>query len=255
MTGPRPPDEYVVRFTDTPHGRVRSRILGPRREAPPVVAVMGMAVSDYLLPALSTLSWSQVHLLDLPGLAGSGPPPQPLDVPGYAECVASWLDAADLPPVVLLGHSSGTQVAARTAVARPDRTAALVLASPTVDPKARSVPRALFWWRMDSHFPLPGLRETHIPEWRRAGFRQLVHLLLVHLRDRLEEVMPEVPCPVLVIRGEQDALSSDRWAAELATLAADGRFVTTPGPHTFVWYDPHAWCGPIRELATGRRVS
>jgi pimeloyl-ACP methyl ester carboxylesterase len=250
MNMPPPlPREYLVCFTGTRHGRMRSRVIGRASAAPPVAAVMGMAVSDYQLPALAALSWTQAHLLDLPGLAGSDDTPHHLDVPGYAEAVCDWLDASGLPPVVLIGHSSGTQVAAHVAVARPERVAALVLASPTVDPKARSVPRALYYWRQDSRFSMPGLNETHRPEWRRAGARQIVRLVRAHLRDHLEDVVPHLSCPVLVFLGEQDRLCTRRWAQQLTDLAADGRLVTVPGPHTFLWRDPQAWSEPIRQLA------
>lgn len=48
-----------------------------------------MAVSDYLLPARAVLAdWTEVHLLDLPGYAGSGDPTRYLDVRGYGETVA-----------------------------------------------------------------------------------------------------------------------------------------------------------------------
>lgn len=257
---PAMPDEYLTRFTRTRHGRIRGRAMGEPHDAPPVVSVMGMAVSDYQLPALAALAGAiptRTHLVDLPGLAGSDDAKHRLHVAGYAEAVCDWLDAAELPPVVLIGHSSGTQVAARAAAARPDRVAALVLASPTVDPKARSVPRALYYWRKDARYPMPGLNESHVPEWRRAGIRQIVRLLLAHLRDRLEEVVPRVRCPVLVLFGEQDQICTERWAGELAGLAGDGRLVRLPGPHTFIWRDPQAWCEPIRELAasvTGARA-
>ena len=92
-----------------------------------------MAVSEYLLPALTALSeHARTHLVDLSGLAGSGPATELLDVPGYAASVAAWLDDADLPPVVLIGHSSSTQVVARVAAQRPRRVCAVVLAGPTV---------------------------------------------------------------------------------------------------------------------------
>ena len=216
---------------------------------------MGMAVSDYLLPAQAALNWTQSHLLDLPGLAGSGDAPRRLDVAEYADAVCDWLDAAGLPPVVLAGHSSGTQVAARASAARPDRVAATVLASPTVDPKARSVPKALYYWRRDSRYPMPGLSESHRPEWRRAGFGQLVHLLRTHLADHLEEVVLRLDGPVLVLLGTDDKLCSERWARQLVDLAPDGRLVTVPGPHTFLWRDPSSWSEPMREMVcSGRSV-
>jgi pimeloyl-ACP methyl ester carboxylesterase len=160
---PKLPGEYHVRFTNTRHGRMRSRTLGRPTGAPPVVTVMGMAVSDYLLPAQAALDWTQAHLLDLPGLAGSADAPHRIDVPGFGDAVVDWLEASGLPPVILAGHSSGTQVAARAAVARPDLVAATVLASPTVDPKARSVPRAC-----TTGAGTPG---TRCPGWRRATSR------------------------------------------------------------------------------------
>jgi pimeloyl-ACP methyl ester carboxylesterase len=251
---PKSPDEYAVRFTDTRYGRMRSRTVGERSDARPVVTVMGMAVSDYLLPAQAALTWTRTHLLDLPGLSGSGDAPRRLEVPEYADAVCDWLDTAGLPPTILAGHSSGTQVAAHAAAARPDLVAATVLASPTVDPSARSVPKALFQWRRDARYPMPGLSESHKPEWRRAGFGQLVHLLRAHLRDRLEDVVPRLRGPVLVLLGQQDQLCTEQWARELADLAEDGRLVTVPGPHTFVWRDPAVWSEPIRDLATKVRT-
>jgi pimeloyl-ACP methyl ester carboxylesterase len=214
-----------------------------------VVTVMGMGVSSYLLPAQSALTWTQTHLLDLPGLAGSGDAPRRLEVRDYAEAVCDWLEAARLPPVILAGHSSGTQVAAHAAAARPNLVAATVLASPTVDPKARSVPKALYYWRRDAQYPMPGLSESHKPEWRRAGFGQLVHVLRAHLRDHLEEVVPRIRGPLLVLLGEDDRLCTRRWAQELADRVDGGRLVTVPGPHTFLWRDPTVWSGPLRELA------
>jgi pimeloyl-ACP methyl ester carboxylesterase len=72
----------------------------------------------------------------------------------------------------------------------------------------------------------------------------------VHLRDHLEDTVGCVRCPVLVLRGEQDKVSTESWARQLAARAADGRFIAVPGPHTFVWAYPAAWCAPIRQLAS-----
>jgi hypothetical protein len=80
---------------------------------PKIVMVQGLTVSDYLLPGLGVLSaWTRVHLMDLPGCSGSGEPPHELAVEEFAQAVADWLIHRRLSPVILAGHSSGTQVAA-----------------------------------------------------------------------------------------------------------------------------------------------
>lgn len=230
---------------------MRSRSVGDRRaDVPEVVLVQGMAVAEYLLPGLGALGgWTRAHLVELPGYAGSGEPPHELDVREQGQAVAHWLDAAGLRGVVLAGHSSGTQVAARAAATRPASVAALVLASPTVDPMARTVPRLFLRWQLDGRREPPGLTESHRPEWRRAGLRRLAHTVRIHLDDRLEEVVPELAMPVLVLRGREDRILGEEWARQLAGIARDGRYLEMPGAHTFPWLDPAAWSEPIRRLA------
>jgi pimeloyl-ACP methyl ester carboxylesterase len=130
--GPSMPDA-LERHRDTSAGRMRSRTVGERRTGvPEVVVVQGMAVADYLMPAVAELGrWTRAHLVELPDYAGSGEAVRPLDVTGYGEAVAEWVAGAELGPVVLVGHSSGTQVAARAGAAA-DGVVGVVLASPTV---------------------------------------------------------------------------------------------------------------------------
>jgi pimeloyl-ACP methyl ester carboxylesterase len=251
QNGPPLPDA-LESHRDTSAGRIRSRSVGePCPGVPEVVLVQGMAVADYLMPAVAELGrWTRAHLVELPGFAGSGEPTRKLDVPGYAAAVVEWLDAAELGPVVLAGHSSGTQVAARAAVLAGDgRVVAVVLASPTIAPIARPLPRMLLRWRLDGRHEPPGLTGSHLREWRRAGVRGLVHLVRVHLRDRIEESVPALTVPVLVLRGADDRLSTAEWARGLAAAAPAGRYQELPGAHTFLWADPASWSAPVRQLA------
>ncbi|MFC8008512.1 alpha/beta fold hydrolase [Streptomyces olivaceus] len=249
-SGGPPFPQTVTAHHDGIFGRVRSRAVGrPRPGVPEVVLVQGMAVADYLLPGLGAFGqWTRAHLVELPGFAGSGDPPHELDVPEFGRCVADWLTARALGPVILAGHSSGTQVAARAAVGRPD-VAAVVLASPTVDPVARGWVRLLARWRLDSRHEPPGLGESHHPEWRRAGLRRLVHTVHVHLNDPLEDPVAQLDMPLLIIRGRDDRIGTVRWARHLADLVADGQLIEVSGAHTFPWLDPQAWSDPVRRLA------
>jgi pimeloyl-ACP methyl ester carboxylesterase len=246
------PGSVDVAFHPSPYGRIRSRAVGEVRPGVPELAlVMGMAVSDYLLPGLAAFgSWTRAHLVDLPGYAGSGDPPRPLDVPGYGEAVAYWLDAVLPGPVVLAGHSSGTQVAARAALRRPQSVAGLVLASPTIDPVARSWTRLFVRWRLDGRHEPPGLSRSHRKEWKRAGVRRLLHTVRIHLADHLEDAVGAIELPLLVLRGREDRLSTRDWARQLAESSPAGRLVDMPGAHTFPWAEPEAWSAPVRAFCS-----
>jgi pimeloyl-ACP methyl ester carboxylesterase len=247
---PERPQHIETSYYDGRFGRMRSRAVGASRVGvPDVVLVQGMAVADYLLPGLGALGeWTRAHLVELPGLAGSGDPPYELDVPGYGRCVADWLEGQGLRGVVLGGHSSGTQVAARAAVGNGN-VVGLVLASPTVDPAARGWFRLLVRWRLDGRREPPGLSESHKPEWRRAGLRRLLHIVRIHLADPLEDAVARLDVPLLVIRGRDDVIGTRRWARQLASSVEDGEHIEVPGAHTFPWLDPHAWSDPIRRFA------
>jgi pimeloyl-ACP methyl ester carboxylesterase len=169
------------------------------------------------------------------------------------------LDTAGLGQVVLAGHSSRTQVAAQAATLRPGTVAALVLASPTIDPKARSWIRLLAYWRAGRPLPDPG--PDRLPQ---AGVapRRLARRRLAPAHQRRAGSSPRPPgrhrsplsMPVLVLRGRDDRLLSPQWARHLASLAPHGRLEILPGPHTFPWVTfpwvtPAGWSPLIRALA------
>ncbi|HEX5597793.1 MAG TPA: alpha/beta hydrolase [Micromonosporaceae bacterium] len=244
------PRDVVTTYHDGPLGRIRSRSVGlPRPGVPEVVLVQGMAVADYLLPGLGALAeWTRAHLVELPGFAGSGEPPHELTVPEFAAAVREWLTHRNLGRVILAGHSSGTQVAAEAAVGRCD-VLGVVLASPTIDPAARGLPRLFVRWRVDALRESPGLATSHRPEWRRAGIRRLAHLVRAHLNHTIEEPVSRLTVPLLVIRGRDDTISTARWGLRLAALAPVGEYVEVDGAHTFPWRDPHAWSPAMRSFA------
>jgi pimeloyl-ACP methyl ester carboxylesterase len=230
---------------------MRSRTAGGAAPGvPEVVVVQGMAVANYLAPAVRALGrWTRAHLLELPGFSGSGEPPRPLDVREFGAAVAAWLAAADLGPVLLAGHSSGTQVAARAAARGAAGVRGVVLASPTVDPRFRSRPRVLLAWNRDNRREPADLDEAHRPERDRAGLPRVAHALRVSLADALEDAVPRIAVPVLVLHGDRDLLCTEAWARDLAAAAPDGRFASMPGPHSFPWTAPEAWSEPVRRLA------
>ncbi|GGQ85535.1 alpha/beta fold hydrolase [Couchioplanes azureus] len=249
---PALPIHVRTSFHDGVLGRMRIRSLGePRPGVPEIVMIQGMTVSDYLLPGLAALStWTRAHLVELPGGSGSGPPPHDLTVAEYAHAAAEWLRAQPPGPVLLAGHSSGTQVAAETAGHCGDRIAGVVLAGPAIDPAARGGLRVFARWWADRRRDPKSLDEVHKPERQRVGFRRLFQVLRAHLRHDLETPVSALAVPVLIIRGRDDRLGTARWGRRLADLAPDGRYVEVPGTHSFCWRYPDAWSAPIRQFAT-----
>jgi pimeloyl-ACP methyl ester carboxylesterase len=75
------------------------------------------------------------------------------------------------------------------------------------------------------------------------------HALAASLADRVEDVVPQVAVPVLVLYGDADRICTEAWARELAGRAPDGRFAVLPGAHSFTYTSPDAWSEPIRQLA------
>jgi pimeloyl-ACP methyl ester carboxylesterase len=118
-----------------------------------------------------------------------------------------------------------------------------------MDPRFRSTRRILLAWRRNHELEPADLDEEHTPERQRAGLRRVRHTLKVHLADALEDVVPGIEVPVLVLHGDQDRICTVEWARQLSELAPDGRFCSVPGAHSFVWTAPQAWSGPIEELA------
>lgn len=108
---------------------------GPR-EAPPLLLIHGSGFSgaswDPVVPALA--GHHHVIRIDLPGCGKSSPAPS-YDVPAQAGRVAALLDALDLGPVTVVGHSSGGYIATALAEQRRDlvRSIALVSTGPSRD--------------------------------------------------------------------------------------------------------------------------
>lgn len=208
----------------------------PEVQRADVVIVPGLAVSRYLRPTADRLAERGVRceLLDLPGFGDSANPPRPLGVHQFAAVVVDYLRGRDGPPVTLVGHSSGTQVAA-LAAAHTD-VAHLVLASPTVDPHFRRLPRLLAQWMRDGRIEPDSLAPIQRPEWRRAGVRRIVTLLRSMRRHRLEATLADLTGPITVVRAERDPLCTQEWAAR---LAEGHELVVVPDlPHAFPYLDP-----------------
>ncbi len=60
-------------------------------------------------------------------------------------------------------------------------------------------------------------------------------------KERIEESLPHISAPVLVVRGSRDPIISQRWAEEAASLLPKGRLAVIDGQtHTITVAGPEA---------------
>ncbi|WP_170852283.1 alpha/beta hydrolase [Blastococcus sp. DSM 46786] len=177
----------------------------------------------------------------LPGMGRRSP------VPAVGDLARQLVAALPEGPVVLVGHSQSCQVVA--AAATDARVAGIVLCGPTTDPRmrkfrvlaARWVRTALAepWWQV----PLI------LRQWLRTGPRAMIALWRVASPDGIEERLAAVAVPVVVVRGERDALCPADWAARVAGAAPHGRLVELPGAaHMTVQTHPAQLAAVLRTL-------
>nr|WP_296075197.1 alpha/beta fold hydrolase [uncultured Actinoplanes sp.] len=195
----------------------------------PIVMLHGLAVSHrYLLPTARALAGRHPVLVpDLPGFGRSAKPPAAYAVSRHAEHLSTWLDTLGLRRVCVVGHSFGAEVAARLAVLRPDAVAALVLASPTCDPDARTRTALIGRWLRDLtveqpwQAPILARDVADAKPWR--VFATISH----SVRNRIEDDLRRTRARPLVLGGSLDPVAPLRWRARLAAMTG-GTHVTVP---------------------------
>jgi 2-hydroxy-6-oxonona-2,4-dienedioate hydrolase len=165
---------------------------------------------------------------DLPGFGKSERRRHVLTVSELADALAGWMDACGLPTAVFLGQSMGCQVIADFALRHPQRMIATILIGPSMDRFARSVLGQA--WRLcidGTRTPVSSL-PIMVRDFMDCGPRRTLTTLRYALADRIEEKLPKLMAPTLVLRGQHDPVASQRWVEELASLLPCGRLGVIP---------------------------
>ncbi|MEU7848406.1 alpha/beta fold hydrolase [Micromonospora parva] len=259
MAAPRPAGGLTSewRLVDGLRTHTR-RSADPVNGAPPVVLVHGLAVSHrYLTPLAVALSDThQVYVPDLPGFGLSEHPRGAYDVRRHAEHLAAWLAAYQLPPVCLLGHSFGAEVAAAVAATHPDAVRALVLAGTTSDPAARSRRAQVGRWLVDTLREAPLQAPILVRDvWNARPWRVLA-TLSHSVRNAIEADLVRVGVPTVVVTGDRDPVVPRLWRDEASRLVPDAAVVVVPGAaHNVVTTAPTAVADAIRHLLAPQPTS
>jgi 2-hydroxy-6-oxonona-2,4-dienedioate hydrolase len=220
--------------------------------SPTVVLLHGLGVSSrYMIPTIKALARDcRVYAPDMPGYGRTSGPRDALDIRQLADVLAAWLAAARLDASdLLLGNSMGCQVLVDMAVRYPALVRRLVLVGPTVDPQARTA------WQQFARLVADSVREAPSQPFLVAfdyavfGLRRFRQTFYHAIADRVEDKLPHVEAPTLVVRGERDPIAPQPWVEEIARRLPRGRTAAVPGAaHTVNYMAPDALADLVRSF-------
>jgi 2-hydroxy-6-oxonona-2,4-dienedioate hydrolase len=227
----------------------------PDERQAPVVLVHGLGVSSrYMIPTAWRLApHRQVYAPDLPGFGRSQGRGHPLNIEELAQALFGWMEAVGLPRAVLLGNSIGCQVVVDLALLRPSAVERIVLVAPTVDVQARTVFRSFARLLLDVPRERLSLPFIALLDYLQAGLGRTAHTFGYAIQDRVEEKLPRVTHPALVVRGSRDPIVSQNWAKEVTELLPAGRLaVLADAAHAVNHNSPEALAKVVLEFMRGQ---
>lgn len=230
-------------------------------EGHPIVFVHGLSGSwPNWLEQLPVFARShRVVALDLPGFGHSPMPREQITIAGYARILDGLLEALGVDAATLVGNSMGGFIAAELAIAYPQRVERMVLVSAAgiSTYQNRDAMRAIPWltraerivaaytaWiasKSDTVVRRRGLRNATLglvvrhpgrlpaplaaEQLRGAGKPGFMQALEAIMHYPIEERLPEVACPTLIVWGDEDRLISVRDADIFEQLIPGSRKV------------------------------
>ncbi|OED45939.1 alpha/beta fold hydrolase [Leisingera sp. S232] len=233
-----------------PYGAVTCLRAGPENgQGAPVVLIHGVGMQAAAWgPQIEALCLThQVIALDMPGHGGSAPLPGWADLPEYVAWLHEVLQALDLGPVSLAGHSMGALIAGGYAVSQPEDTARVALlngvfrrsaeARAAVEARAAEIRAGSF----DLETPLArwfgkGAADQHaraqVAKWLSGvnleGYAA-AYTAFAHGDSTYADGFSDIACPLLALTGDGDPNSTPAMARAMAETAPQGRAVVIEG--------------------------
>lgn len=214
----------------------------PERRGPVILLVHGLGLSSrYMVPVAQHLSpYFDVYAPDLPGFGKSGKPHHVLTIAELATTLVAWMDEMSLTRAVALGNSFGCQVIAEMATLYPQRLEQSILVGPTIDPHARTTSSQSGRLLKDIAWEPLSLLPLNLRDYLACRPARLWHTYRFALKDAIEQKLPRMSLPTLVVRGGRDPIVSQRWAEEAAALLPAGTLAVVPGAGHAVNYNSPA---------------
>jgi 2-hydroxy-6-oxonona-2,4-dienedioate hydrolase len=225
-------------------------------DGPPIVLVHGYGVSGtYMRPLARALAGSfSTYVPDLPGQGRSGAMRGRTSIRALGEVLGEWVDAVGLVRPAFVANSMGCQIVTQLAATSPGLVGPMVLIGPTIDPSRRGARHQLFGALRDSaREPLSLIALTTFDD-ASVGIRRLLSTARAVLDDRIEQRLPDIGQPTVVVYGESDGFIGREWAERVAALLPRGRLVVVPREAHAVHYTrPDLIAGIVTALVVEER--
>lgn len=226
---------------------------------PTVVLVHGLVVSSrYMEPLMHALGRDFVVLApDLPGYGEScidkAVQRKALSIAALSDALHEWLRACRIERAAFVGNSFGCQILADFACRYPAVVDKLVLQGPTTDAQARTL------WAQAWRDFINGRREqARSParvariDYAKAGLRCAWATMQILIRDRIEDRLPRIAAPTLVVIGTRDPVVPLRWAQTVTRLLPRGSLLVIEGAtHTMNYAYPYSFAAAIAPFLAG----
>ncbi len=111
----------------------------------------------------------------------------------------------------------------------PERITHAVLVAPTMDPKARSIHQAALRLVLDTPYEPLSFLPVLVREYLAAGLRRTIRTLQYAFADRMEERLPHIQIPTLIVRGARDPIVRQEWTEQVHQLLPDSQLVIVRG--------------------------
>lgn len=190
---------------------------------------MGHATFGRFIEAMAP--HAEVIAVDLPGFGNSAEPAVALSIPDTAELLAEAVCDRDLGPVIGVGHSMGAQVIVELAAKHAELVTRVVLFAPSVNASERTLKQQARRMMQDLFRGKPAVAlVVGVSEYLKAGPRWFLKKLGPTLEHRIEDRLPDVHQPAIVLVGSKDRVTPPEWCYQVALALPDGELAVLGGP-------------------------
>ncbi len=254
-------------FCDTSLGQVHCVTAGDHAGTPLLLLHQTPRSIDEFREVIPLLAAShRVIAVDTPGYGCSDPVPGRPTVGDYAGAMLEVLDALGVERVVAVGHHTGAVIAVELAAAAPARIERVVLSGPVyTDATGRAELARFFrqwhvepdgshlvekWEKMYEWLPRPDLVQRFIVDLFVAGeVSEQGHFAVAEYP--MEDRLPQVRCPALLLYAAQDPFANPARAAALRAAFRPCREITIEAGVFVANESPMAFAQAVLDYVAG----